>query len=116
MAVHRRISYLIPAAAVITNVLQGTVAEFVGKAQNVRVFGTADAAGDTVSMTMTVGGDSRVLIEAGTALPVAAAVGAGPKIDEDYIGEWQVPQGAHLILAVNGTAAHTGRIAVDIQP
>lgn len=116
MAVHRRIAYTIPAGGFIPNILAGTVAEFVGRASQVKIMGVSDTGGDNVALTRTLGGDSSVLIEGGTPLPMAAAAGQGPKEDEDGIGAWPVAAGSHLIMSITGTAANTGRIAIDITP
>lgn len=116
MAILRRLTYTIPAGGVLNNALQGLSVEFVGKASVVRLFGVADVAGDTMSLTRTTGGDSQVLVDAGSPLNGAAAAGQGPKLDEDFIGEWPVPAGSHLVLGVVGTAAHVGRFAVELTP
>jgi hypothetical protein len=113
---HQRIPYTSPAAAVIANVLSGTAIEFITRASNLKVFATADAAGDTFGLSMTMGGDSRVLIPAGSSINLASAAGAGPKLDEDFYGEWPIPAGAHLVLSYAGTAAHTGRFAFEVNP
>lgn len=117
MALHQRFAYVIPAAALIANVFSGAGVEYIGRASMIDLFAVADVVGDTCSFSCTVGGDQKILIPAGTTLNLAAATGAGPKMDEDlYISGAPVPMGAHLIFSVAGTAAHTGRIAININP
>lgn len=116
MALTQRISYTIPAGGVLANALAGLGVEFLGKASHVRLFGVADTAGDSISFTRTTGGESQVLVPAGSTLNGAAAAGQGPKMNEDYIGEWPVPAGSHLVLSVVGTAAHVGRFALEVSP
>jgi hypothetical protein len=117
VALHQRLSYTIPAAAAIANLLSGQGVEYIGRASMLDIYATADAAGDTFSLTQTVAGDQKVIVPAGTAINVAAATGAGPKMSEDgYIFGAPVPMGAHLILAILGTSTHTGRFALNIHP
>lgn len=116
MAIHQRVPFTIPAGGAIANALTGLGIEFMGRASAVKLYGTVDTAGPTIGLSYTMGGDSRVLIPAGSPLPAAAAAGQGPKQDEDFMGEWPVPQGAHLVLSVAGVAAITGRFAIDVTP
>jgi hypothetical protein len=117
MALHQRFPYVIPAAASISNVLSGAGIEYIGRASMVDLFAVADAACDTFSLSVTVGGDQKIMVPAGTSVNVASVSGAGPKMSEDmYISGAPVPMGAHLILAVLGTAAHTGRFAITLNP
>lgn len=117
MALYQRISYVIPAGGLLANALSGQGVEFIGRASLISVGGVADVAGDTIALNYTVGGDSKILIPAGSALNGAAAAGQGPKRDEDeLIADYPVPAGAHLVLPVTGTAAHTGRLGFGINP
>jgi hypothetical protein len=113
---HQRIAYTSPAAAVIANVVAGTAIEFITRASNLKIFATADVAGDTFGATITMGGDSRVLVPAGSSINLASATGAGPKLDEDFYGEWPIPAGAHLVVSYAGAATHTGRFAFEVNP
>lgn len=117
MAMQQRLSYVIPAGGLLSNILSGAGIEYIGRASMLDLYMTADALGDSLSMTRTLGGDQATLIPAGTAVNVAAVAGQGPKANEDmYLMGYPIPMGAHLILSVQGTAAHTGRAAININP
>jgi hypothetical protein len=113
----QRLSYLIPAGGLLANLLSGAGIEYIGRASMLDLYVTADAAGDSLSLTRTLGGDQVTLIPSGTAINVAAVAGAGPKANEDnYLAGYPIPMGAHLIMSVTGTAAHTGRAAINLNP
>jgi len=117
MAFHQRLPYTIPAAGVIANLLSGQGVEYIGRASMLDLFATADVAGDTFGLTQTLGGDVRTIVPAGSSIGLASAAGAGPKLDEDmWLNGVAIPAGAHLILAIVGTAAHTGRFAINVSP
>jgi len=112
----QRTAYTVPAAGSIANLLSGTAIEFITRASSLKVFAVADTAGDTFGLTMTMGGDSRVLVPAGSTINVAAAAGQGPKMDEDFVSEWGIPAGAHLVLSITGASTHVGRFAFEVNP
>jgi hypothetical protein len=117
MALHQRFPYVIPAAASIANVLAGAGIEYIGRASMLDLFAAADATGDTFSLSVTIGGDQKIMVPAGTSINVASVSGAGPKMSEDaYVTGAPVAMGSHLILALLGTAAHTGRFAITLNP
>jgi len=117
MPLHQRIPYTIPAGGLLANLLTGVGIEYLGRASVVDLWITADAAGDTFGLTRTLGGDQVTLIPVGTSINVASAAGAGPKTDEDiYLTGAAIPMGAHLIMPISGTAAHTGRSAFNVVP
>ncbi len=112
----QRVAYVIPAGGVLANALTGLGVEFIGKASNVELHAVADVAGDTMAFNRTTGGDSSILVPAGSPLNGAAAAGQGPKLDEDLVGSWPIPAGSHLLVQVIGVAAHTGRFALLVNP
>lgn len=114
--IHQRIAYTAGASGAIANVVAGSPVEYITRASNLKIFATADVAGDTFGLNIVMGGDARVLVPSGTTINLASATGAGPKLDEDFYGEWSVPAGAHVILALTAASTHTGRFAFEINP
>ena len=115
----QRINYSLAASAINNNVLASQGVEYIGKASLIDVFGAAflAAANDQTAMTYTQGGDSRVMIPAGSGLNVNVA---GPQVAFDgLLSEYPVPAGAHLVLSVTADATagtHTGRFMLLVKP
>jgi hypothetical protein len=115
----QRISYSQAASTVTPNILAGTTVEFIGKASVLELFGAAflAAATDSTALSYTVGGDSRVMIPAGTALNINAA---GPQtLNDKLLDAFPVPLGSHLIMPLTSDATvgtHTGRLMVGVGP
>ncbi|SRR6266851_3601796 len=90
-----------------TNVLIGRPLEFIGAPSVLRLLLAADLNLATAQLLMNVGGDQRVPLSAGTAVPVTSTPGGGPKDDEDTVlPQVAIPPGARLQLNItNGNAA-----------
>jgi hypothetical protein len=117
MSLAQRFSYVIPAAGLVPNLLTGAGIEYIGRASMMDLYVTADAAGDSFGLTQTVAGDQRTMVPVGSPIGVAGVAGAGPKANEDPVFTgWPIPMGAHLILPVQGVAAHTGRALIILNP
>ena len=119
MALTQRINYSQAASVTTPNVLSGQGVEYIGKASLLDLFGAAflAAANDTISLAYTVGGDSKVMVPAGSGLNVNAA---GPQtLNDGLLNDYPVPAGAHLVLAVTNDATagtHTGRFMLAVKP
>lgn len=119
MALVQRINYSQAASTTTANVLSGQGVEYIGKASVIDLFGAAflAASNDQLSMSYTIGGDSRVMIPSGSGLNVNAA---GPQIlNDQLLSDYPVPAGAHLVLALTSDATvgtHTGRLMVAVKP
>lgn len=115
----QRTNYSAAASATLANVLTATAIEWIGKASIIDVYGAAflAAANDSVSMTYTVGGDSRVMIPAGSSLNVNPS---GPQTSFDgLLEDYPLPMGSHLILSLVADATagtHTGRLMFLVKP
>ena len=115
----QRVDYSQAASVTTANVLTGKGIEFIGKASLLDMYGAAflAAASDQISLTYTVGGDSKVVVPSGTGLNVNAA---GPQILNDAIlSGYPIPAGAHLVLALVSDATvgtHTGRFMFGVKP
>jgi hypothetical protein len=114
-----RVGYSQAASVVTPNVLSGTPAEYIGKASIVELFGAAflAAANDTIAMSYTVGGDSRVMVPAGSGLNVNAG---GPQtLNDKLLDAYPIPAGARIILSLTSDATvgtHNGRFMVGVGP
>lgn len=77
------------AAGATTNVVLGTLLEFIGVPSVLNLWATADNAPGRdvlVQLLINVGATQIVPIAAGTSVNAAQAPGAGPKLDEDQLG------------------------------
>lgn len=119
MPLTQRVNYSQAASATTANVLAGQGIEYIGKASAIDLYGAAFLAGanDQMSLTYTVGGDSRVIVPAGTGLNVNAA---GPQnVNDNMFTDYPVPAGSHLVLALTSDATagtHTGRFMFIVKP
>ncbi len=115
----QRINYSQAASLTTANILSGQGVEYIGKASLIDLYGSAflAAANDTMSLAYTVGGDSKVMVPAGSGLNVNAA---GPQVLNDALfSDYPVPAGAHLVLALTSDATagtHTGRFMMGVKP
>lgn len=98
----------IGAAATVPNVLVGTALEYFGKANVLTIYGNADIAGMTFSLSFNQGGDSQLPIPPGASLGAASTVGK-IKTNEDFLIQVPVPAGSRLVLSVTnpGGASNT---------
>jgi hypothetical protein len=119
MALTQRVNYSQAASAVTANVLAGTGVEYIGRASLLDLYGAAflAAANDTIAMSYTVGGDSRVMLPAGSGLNVNAA---GPQTAFDgLLDDYPLPMGSRLVLSLTSDATagtHTGRFMLLVKP
>lgn len=99
----------IGAAATIPNVLAGTALEYFGQAATLSLYGSADIAGMSMSLSFNRGGDSDLPVPPGSSIGLASTVGK-VKVNEDFIGQWAVPAGSRLVLSVTnpGAASNVG--------
>lgn len=95
------------AAGATTNLFLGRLSEFPGGNAPLteQLFVDADAPGVTVSMLQNIGSTPLAPVQSGTTVNAAAAAGVGPKLDEDLLGTFPVPQGARQALNVTNTTA-----------
>lgn len=89
------------------NLFLGRLSEFPGGNQPLteQIFLVADAAGCTCSLLQNIGSTPLAPVQSGTTVNVASAAGVGPKLDEDLLGTFPVPQGARQALNVTNTTA-----------
>ena len=115
----QRTNYSQAASIVTANILTGTAIEWLGKASIIDVYGAAflAAANDSIAMTYTVGGDSRVMIPSGSSLNVNPA---GPQLAFDQLlPDYPLPLGSHLVMSLTSDATagtHTGRLMFVVKP
>jgi hypothetical protein len=103
------VPYTIPAALSIANLLDQTAIQLFGKGATVTLYGTADAAGDTFTLQAADGASApKVLVTPSTPVPVASTVGSA-KTNENFIGQFSVPDHSRLSLPIAGVNGHTGR-------
>ena len=119
MAITQRVSYSQAASIVTPNILTGTGLEYFGRASLMDLYGAAflTAASDTIALSYTVGGDSRVIIPAGSAVNVNPS---GPQVAFDgLLTDYPLPLGARMILALTSDATagtHAGRFMAVVRP
>jgi hypothetical protein len=100
-------------------VLAGKQIEFIGRASLIDLYAAAFLAGasDQIGLTFTVGGESGVVIPAGSALNVNAA---GPQtLNDALLSDYPLPMGARLVLSLVSDATvgtHTGRLMFVVKP
>jgi hypothetical protein len=108
------VKYTEPAAATIANLLAGTPVEYIGEAIKLTIYGSADAAGDTHSLSSFRGSEPGALVIPLGPIPVASTAGA-IKTNENFIGQFAIPAGSRLVHNVVGTAAHTGQFLYVVE-
>lgn len=102
------IPYTEGAAATIANILSGTAVEYIGSATVITLYGSADTAGDTFSLTGFTGSEPGSSIVPLSPIPVASTAGA-VKTNENFIGQFAIPANTRLVMPVNGANTHVGR-------
>jgi len=113
----QRIKYSQAASVTTANVLNATNLQYIGLASKVTLWAAAylTAASDQISLTWSRGAEFGTLIPAGTQLNVNAA---GPSQLNDLVGEFVVPAGVNLVLALVSDATagtHTGTLAFLVE-
>lgn len=110
MRLGQTVRYSQAASVTTPNLLNGTNLQYVGLATKLTIWAAAFLAAsfDSFSLAIARGPEFITLVPAGTAVNVNAA---GPQQLNDLIGEFAIPAGANLVLALvsDATAAtHTG--------
>lgn len=108
------ISYTIPAAGVITNLLTGTALQYFGQDCKITVYGSCNTAGDTHSLSLALGSTPPALAIPTGPIPAASTSGA-VKTNENFIAQLAVHAGTVPTLTVTGTAAHTGQYSIVVD-
>lgn len=94
----------IAATTTVANILSGSPVQFVTKASVLTLYANADAVGITFSLSLADGNTIAQVVPTGAGLSAASTVGK-IKTNEDFIGQFAIPSGVQLILAVvNSTA------------
>jgi hypothetical protein len=113
----QRIKYSQSASTTTANLLNATNLQYIGLASKITIWAAAflTAAGDQFSLTWSRGAEFGTLVPAGTQVNVDAA---GPSQLNDLIGEFTVPAGVNMTLALvsDGTSStHTGVFAFLVE-
>ena len=113
----QRVKYSQSASTTTANLLNGTNLQYIGLASKLTIWAAAflTAAGDQFSLTWSRGAEFGTLVPAGTQINVDAA---GPSQLNDLIGEFTVPAGVNLVLALVSDATsstHTGVFAFLVE-
>lgn len=97
------------AATTTTNVVLGTLLEFIGVPSVLNLWATSDSVAATpitVQLLINVGATQIVPVAAGSPVNIATAAGLGPKLDEDQIAaNIALPAGARVQFNVTNPAA-----------
>lgn len=115
--ISQRLKYSQAASTTTSNLLNGTNLQYLGLASKITIWAAAylAAAGDQFSLTWSRGAEFGTLVPSGTQINVDAA---GPSQLNDLIGEFTVPAGVNLVLALVSDATvgtHTGVFAFLIE-
>jgi hypothetical protein len=87
------------------NILAGSPIQYIGKAGVLTIYGNGDAAGLQWNLTTNDGQQNLQIVPQGSSLGVASTAGK-VKTNEDFIGQFAIPGGVQLALAVtNPTGA-----------
>lgn len=110
MRLSQTVRYSQAASTTTANLLNGTNLQYVGLATKITIWAAAflAASNDAFSLAIARGPEFITLIPAGSSINVNAA---GPQQLNDLIGEFGIPAGSNLVLALvsDATAAtHTG--------
>lgn len=107
------VPYTVPAGGVTANLFSNTSIEYFGGAAVLTMYGSADAAGDTMSfMSFGVPTPLQYVVDP-SPIDVASTPGA-VKANENFIGQFPIPAGHRCELKVRGTVGHIGRFHVVI--
>lgn len=97
------------AATTTTNVVLGTLIEFIGSPSVLNLWATSDSVAATpitVQLLVNIGATQIVPIAASSPVNIAATAGLGPKLDEDQIGaNIPLPAGSRVQFNVTNPAA-----------
>lgn len=115
--ISQRVKYSSAASTTTANLINGTNLQYIGLPSKITLWAAAflAAASDQFSLTWSRGAEFGTLVPSGSPLNVDAA---GPSQLNDLIGEFTVPQGANLVLALVTDATsstHTGVFAFLIE-
>lgn len=69
--------------------------QIVGKTSRLTIYGNARTLGMTQALSMTLGGDQKNLLPAGSTISLASTAG-NIKKNEDLVGSWIIPAGSVL--------------------
>src|SRR5258708_30252858 len=113
----QRIKYSQAASTTTANALNATNLQYIGLASKITIWAAAflAAAGDQFSLTWSRGAEFGTLVPAGTQVNVNAA---GPSQLNDLIGEFTVPAGVNMVLALvsdSTSTTHTGLFAFLVE-
>src|SRR4029077_19513955 len=113
----QRVSYSQAASTPNPNLLNATNLQYIGLASKLTIWAAAflAAALDAFSLTWSRGAEFGTLVPPGSVINVDPA---GPSQLNDLIGEFTVPAGANLVLALNPdatTGTHTGVFAFLVE-
>lgn len=115
--ISQRLKYSSAASTTSANLLNATNLQYIGLASRITIWAAAflAAAADQFSLVWSRGAEFGTLVPAGSQINVDAA---GPSQLNDLIGEFMVPAGANLVLALITDATsstHTGVFAFLIE-
>lgn len=88
------------------NALSGSAIQYMGKAGVLTIYGNASAAGMQVSLTTNDGQENKQVIPTGSNLGPASTAGK-VKTNEDFLGQFAIPGGVQLMLALVNTTGGT---------
>lgn len=108
------VPYTEGAAALIPNILSGTSVEFMGSPSKLTIYGSADTAGDTFSLTGFTGSEPGAQYVPTSPISVGSTTGA-VKTNENFICQIPVPAGTRLVMPVAGPNTHVGRFLFVIE-
>jgi hypothetical protein len=113
----QRVAYSSAASTTTANLLNATNLQYIGLASKLTIWAAAflAAAADQFSLTWSRGAEFGTLVPASTQINVDAA---GPQQLNDLIGEFAVPAGVNLVLALTTgatTSTHTGVFAFLVE-
>ena len=117
MKLAQTIKYSQAASATTANLLNGTNLQYLGKASVMQIWAAAylSGASDSFSLSYSIGAEFVTLVPPGSLVNVNAA---GPQQLNDLVGEFAIPSGANLVLALVSDATsgtHTGAFRFIIQ-
>lgn len=115
--ISQRIKYSQAASTTTSNLLNGTNLQYIGLASKLTIWAAAflAASGDQFALTWSRGAEFGTLVPAGSQINVDAA---GPSQLNDLVGEFVVPAGVNLVLALVSDATsstHTGVFAFLVE-
>ena len=117
MKINQGLKYSQAASTTTANLLNGTNLQYIGKASVLKIWAAAylASASDQFSLAYSRGAEFVTLVPAGSTINVNAA---GPQELNDSVGEFAIPAGANLVLALTSDATvgtHTGAFRFQIE-